>query len=139
MADFREDKVVKEILSDSGVTAIIASRVFPLMMQPKENFPCVVYRLANGVPIASADGESQEAEYSVEIICLYRQVGNNVHEVSRSLFNAVKTAFGRYTGVIDSSISVDATYLEGERDEIYDSDLRAFGRVLTYKLMHRKV
>lgn len=139
MADFREDKVVKEILSDSGVAAIISGRVFPLMMQPKENFPCVVYRLANGVPIASADGESEEAEYTIEIICLYRQVGNNVHETSRNLFNAVKAAFNRYTGTVDSSIDVDATFLEGERDEIYDSDLRAFGRVLTYKLMLRKV
>lgn len=136
MADFREDKVVKSVLDVEVVNNIINGRVYPIMTPPKEIFPCVVYSLVSVNPTATSDGETTEADYFIELMILYKPHLN--HEQDRTLFGAVEDAMNRYTGTVDNT-AVDATFLQGKKDEVFGDDMRAFGRVLTYKLMLRKV
>jgi hypothetical protein len=142
MAEIREDRAVFQHLStstdlntrlgtDNGI------KIYPVLAPEGDIFPCIVYRLANSVPSADKDGELTEGNYFIELLVLFKGNSDGDYEDYRAIIDSVKEVMNRVSGVTYGNTTIDMTFLEGERDEVYDMETYIRGRVLTYKMMLR--
>jgi hypothetical protein len=115
-----EGKAIYSILtSDSDVSAIVGTRVYPQIAAQEAAFPFVVYILSDIEPSDTKSGVStlDEARYEVLAVCeTYAEVAD--------LTNKIRTALDRYTGtvagvVIDSIQFTDIDTSNDDKNEVY--------------------
>jgi len=115
-----EGKAIYSILtSDSEVSAIVGTRVYPQIAAQEAAFPFVVYILSDIEPSDTKSGVStlDEARYEVLAVCeTYAELAD--------LTNKIRTALDRYTGtvagvVIDSIQFTDIDTSNDDKNEVY--------------------
>lgn len=103
-----EGKAIYSILtSDSDVSAIVSTRVYPQIAAQEAAFPFVVYVLQNVDPSDTKSGVSTLDEVRYDII-----VASEAYAEASDLTEKIRTALDRYSGtvagvVIDSIQFID--------------------------------
>ena len=103
-----EGKAIYSILtSDSDVSAIVGTRVYPQIAAQGAAFPFVVYVLQDTSPSDTKSGVSTLDEVRYDIV-----VASETYAEASDLTNKIRTALDRYTGtvagvVIDSIQFID--------------------------------
>lgn len=130
------ETVTYALLSGAGpVTAIVGTRIFPVILPEKQPTPALVYTLISG-PRSSRSGAANEPTHltrsRVQI-----DVMSADHAVSATLRDAVVAAMQYQRGVIGGTTvhSIEpADPLDGP--VMFDKDLRVFVRPLDFIVSH---
>ena len=120
-------KIIHGILAaNSGVTALVSTRLYVQRVPQDGSFPCVQYNIIDIVPVKSKS-KSGDSDFSrVQINCYGKS-----YAVSTELADAVRTALEAYSGTINT---IKVSYIElltvseavddnSENDSIYDTML----------------
>ena len=91
-----EGKAIYSILtSDSDVSAIVGTRVYPQIAAQGAAFPFVVYVLQDTSPSDTKSGVSTLDEVRYDIV-----VASETYAEASDLTNKIRTALDRYTGTV---------------------------------------
>jgi hypothetical protein len=109
-----EGKAIYSILTtDSAVSAIVSSRVYPQIAAQGAAFPFVVYVINDITPSDTKSGVSTLDEVRYEILA----ISENYAEAA-DLNEKIRTALDRYTGTVAAVVidSIQFTELETDYD-----------------------
>lgn len=109
-----EGKAIYSILtSDSDVSAIVGTRVYPQIAAQGAAFPFVVYVLQDTSPSDTKSGVSTLDEVRYDIV-----VASETYAEASDLTNKIRTALDRYTGTVAGVVidSIQFTDLDVNND-----------------------
>lgn len=129
------ETVTYALLSGAGpVTAIVGTRIFPVILPEKQPTPALVYTLISGPRIGAIDAYAPThlTRSRVQI-----DVMSADHAVSATLRDAVVAAMQFQRGVIGGT-TVHSVIPADPLDQpvVYDKDLRLFVRPLDFFITH---
>lgn len=81
-----ETEIVSKLKSDTGVSALVGTRVYPVVL-PTDTAPAITYRRLSGTPEINLDGTISVTSVQLEI-----SAWGSTYEAARSLADAVFAA-----------------------------------------------
>jgi predicted ATP-dependent serine protease len=107
-----EGKAIYSILtSDSDVSAIVGTRVYPQIAAQEAAFPFVVYVLQDTSPSDTKSGVSTLDEVRYDIV-----VASETYAEASDLTNKIRTALDRYTGTVESVVIDSIQFIDLDAD-----------------------
>lgn len=127
------DPVVYALLSGAGaVTAIVGTRIYPVMLPQSQPTPAIVYELISSPRLGVIDARDTThlTRARVQINLLSAD-----HTVLRTLRDAVMAAMQFERGSI-GGVTVHSVLPAGEGPDSYDQPLRLYLRPLDFLITH---
>jgi len=107
-----EGKAIYSILTtDSAVSAIVSSRVYPQIAAQGAVFPFVVYVMQNTDPSDTKSGVSTLDEVRYDIV-----VASETYAEASDLTNKIRTALDRYTGTVAGVVIDSIQFIDLDAD-----------------------
>jgi len=107
-----EGKAIYSILtSDSDVSAIVGTRVYPQIAAQGAAFPFVVYVLQDTSPSDTKSGVSTLDEVRYDIV-----VASETYAEVSDLTNKIRTALDRYTGTVAGVVIDSIQFIDLDAD-----------------------
>jgi len=107
-----EGKAIYSILtSDSDVSAIVGTRVYPQIAAQGAAFPFVVYVLQDTSPSDTKSGVSTLDEVRYDIV-----VASETYAEASDLTNKIRTALDRYTGTVAGVVIDSIQFIDLDAD-----------------------
>ena len=107
-----EGKALYSILtSDSDVSAIVGTRVYPQIAAQGAAFPFLVYVLQDTTPSDTKSGVSTLDEVRYDIV-----VASETYAEASDLTNKVRTALDRYTGTVAGVVIDSIQFIDLDAD-----------------------
>jgi predicted ATP-dependent serine protease len=107
-----EGKAIYSILtSDSDVSAIVGTRVYPQIAAQGAAFPFVVYVLQDTSPSDTKSGVSTLDEVRYDIV-----VASETYAEASNLTNKIRTALDRYTGTVAGVVIDSIQFIDLDAD-----------------------
>lgn len=107
-----EGKAIYSILtSDSDVSAIVGTRVYPQIAAQGAAFPFVVYVLQDTSPSDTKSGVSTLDEVRYDIV-----VASETYTEVSDLTNKIRTALDRYTGTVAGVVIDSIQFIDLDAD-----------------------
>lgn len=107
-----EGKAIYSILTtDSAVSAIVSSRVYPQIAAQGAAFPFVVYVMQNTDPSDTKSGVSTLDEVRYDIV-----VASETYAEASDLTNKIRTALDRYTGTVAGVVIDSIQFIDLDAD-----------------------
>jgi len=92
-----EDGLFYYLTNNAGVSAIVGTRVYPLVMAQKTTLPAVTYQTTALRPDRSLDGNTGRMTATIQI-----NAWAETHVAVKSLAEALRTALNDYSGAMGS-------------------------------------
>jgi len=108
---------------NAAVTAIVGTRIYPVVIPQTQSLPALVYSIASTFPTHTNDGPSTLDKFTFSIFCVAKKY-NDVEDLA----GKVRTALHGY-----KSSSVQSIRYQGEYDD-YEVDTAAYIRVLNFTI-----
>ena len=107
-----EGKAIYSILTtDSAVSAIVSSRVYPQIAAQGAVFPFVVYVMQGTDPSDTKSGVSTLDEVRYDIV-----VASETYAEASDLTNKIRTALDRYTGTVAGVVIDSIQFIDLDAD-----------------------
>lgn len=126
-----EAALAQRLLSATGVTALVGTRVEPLLLPDNASYPSVVYRTFDREPTSTFADDVALSATSIEV-----ESYGTTYASARATADAVKSALQRWSGTV-AGIVVDHVFYEDETAD-YDSEARVFVISQDYRLWTRE-
>lgn len=126
-----ESELVTILLADPGVSALVGTSVFPVVIRESATLPAITYQRLSGERTYTLGGASGWATVHVGITGWA-----NGYAAARALADAVRVALDAYTGTGGGDIQV-ATVADGADTYLADVDL--FGCTLDVTVQYQEV
>ena len=137
MSDFIEETLVTHILGDSGITALIGDRIYPVVFPqdtPENLFPALRYQVVSDAETYTMDGDSGLDNPRVQIDSYALE-----YSVMKNLSLLVRKRMSGFRGTVSGKV-IQGIFLDGERD-LYESVnelVRAYRRSQDYTIWHEQ-
>ena len=118
-----EKRIVALLLADAGVSALIGTKIAPVVLRVETGMPCLVYRRLDGQPEYTLAGRAGWRTVTVQIACW-----DGDYTDAKTLAEAVRDALDAYSE-IDSAGSIRFISVADGADE-YQGDLDAYAAVV---------
>jgi hypothetical protein len=105
-----EEAIIAKLLADSGVTAIVQARVFPVSRPQGTALPAVTVTRVSGGPEYADDGEAGLEEARIQIDCRA-----DTYQAAKLLARAVTASLSAFQGTVGATTFQDIE-LDIERD-----------------------
>lgn len=105
-----EEGIIAKLLATSGVTALVATRVYPGRRPQASALPAIDLARISGAPLYSNDGETGLESARVEINCW-----GSSYSSAKTVARAVKDALSAFFGTV-GGVNFQYILLEDERD-----------------------
>lgn len=130
-----EEKLITLLLSDSGVSALVGTRIFWSKMEPSEALPRIVLNVISDVPDYNMNSASGLRSARVQVDCYSSTYGG-----ARSVSRAVEMAIGGYRGT-SGTIKFDGIFVLEQRDVIEEDNTPddLFGVSIDYQIWHKEI
>lgn len=126
------------VTGDAGVSALIATRMYPALMPQNVTLPAVSYS------VVVAPGDHHGTAASGYVSAIYRiDCWATTFAAARELAQAVREAIDGYRGTVTPAgsplveVTIGAILLESERD-LYEDESRVYRRSQTYRVNYRR-
>lgn len=103
------------LLADSGISAIVGSRIYPVILEEGATFPALVYQRISGPRVQSLDGASGLAVLRIAISCY-----TTLFATARDLAAKIRVLLNGYRGTLSEGTVVGGTLLLDERDVFFE-------------------
>lgn len=112
-----ESALVARLLATTGVTALVGSRIDPLLVPERTTYPCVIYRQVDRATVSAFGDDVGLTQTVVEVESFAA-----TFTAARALASQVQTALQRWRGTA-GGVTVQAVMFEQELPD-YDPDTR---------------
>jgi len=106
-----EEGLYSKLAADSGVSALVSTRIYPLLVPQDASLPAIAYQRISGPRDHAHDGATGLALARVQVTCL-----GSSYDETKDVSEAVRAAIDGGAGTWGST-TVGACLLENERDE----------------------
>jgi len=109
-----EEAIYAHLIADSGVSALVSTRIYPLMIPQDIALPAIAYQRISGPRQTAHDGPIEIAAGRFQITCQGTSYGS-----AKDVANAVRQALDGYAGPVVSgaeSVTVEGSFLKNEWD-----------------------
>lgn len=106
-----EEGLYSHLVNDSGVAALVSTRVYPLLVPQDTTLPAIAYQRISGPRDHTHSGASGLALARMQVSCLGNSYGQ-----AKQVSEAVRAALDGLRGSL-GAVSADAVFLDNERDE----------------------
>lgn len=129
------EKVIRDRLnSHAGVNALVAGRIYPLLLPQEPTYPAITYRRVASSRIQSVHSDPGMARVQIQVTCWALS-----YDSVRSVTEQVRLALERYgtavTGTTLSGLTVYDIYMGSEADS-YEPEIDAFASSVDYTVIH---
>lgn len=122
--------IYKILTTDSDVSALVSTRVYPNVAKNSTGFPFIIYEVDNELPTATKDGVSILDTDDV-MISIYSKTYAEASDLARKVRTALDRTSGTYENVIVQSIKYDGY------NDLFDNDVSDEGvyrKALDFKI-----
>lgn len=127
-----EEGVYAQLIGNSGVSAVVANRVYPLALPQKPAYPAIRFQRISSTPEHSHGGHSGVATTRVQFDCFdVTALG------AKRLGELVRLALDSFQGTMggDNGVEVDGCFIDDSRDE-YDGEIPVYWTSLDFLIVH---
>jgi len=129
-----EQAILKELLADSGITALIGERLHYVKAPQDVAKPYVVLLKASGPREYSHDGASELARPRFQFSCFA-----TTYYQAKQIAEAIRSVIEAFSGTMggDGGVEVGSCFYINESD-IYEEDTRLFHVAVDYLIWHKE-
>ena len=106
-----EQALVAEILAESTITAIIADRIYPLLIPQDVTLPAIAYQVISGPVSYHHDGPDRYTIKRIQLTCQAQ-----TYAAVKALVDAIKAHLSGYVGNLGSLSNVRGLFFDSEID-----------------------
>lgn len=133
----KAEKVVYERLTThAGVSGLVGTRVYPLVLPQNPTYPCIMYQRVSSSRVQGVHSDPGMAQVTVRIVCLDHEY-NDV----KALAEQVRLALERYGSSIAGTLIAGVNVydiLMGSEADAYEEDLDVFSHSLEFTIIHQE-
>lgn len=116
------------VLAQTGITALIADRIYPVILPQAPEFPCCTYQLISGPRDYTQDGPDGVTTFRIQTN-LYGNTYSDVKALKDAFEDALSGFYNHRVG--SPPIKIQGVFMDNERD-LYESGLDEVGpRIFT--------
>ncbi len=121
--------------SYTNLTAIVSTRIFPVIHELDADFPSVIYRRLNSEPVHAMGGDADLRAVTISVACLAE-----TYSECKDVQEQVETALRGYDGTMGGvgGVVVQKILLENISDD-YEEDMRIFVAYLDFEIWAEEV
>ena len=124
-----QDGIYAFLIADAGVSAIVGTRVYPILMPQNPTFELITYQKISGVRGKQLSGTTGYARPVIQIDCWAESF-----LTAQTLADAVRSAVDGYSGLMGSDV-VDRAQIMNEMD-LYENETQIFRVSQDYEIWH---
>lgn len=113
----------------AGISSLVSSRIYPMVMPDEAVFPNLVYQKISGIRSASHDGHSGLAHPRFQISCWAE-----TYPAAKMLARQVVLALHGYTGLM-GTVKCQAAFIDNETDDL-DEGTKLFRVIVDVLIWH---
>lgn len=116
--------------NDAGVTALVGSRIYPIMLPQNATFPCASYSTDEGQEDDTFDGQGTFQQINIEV-----DAWAKTHAEMLTVGGAIKAALKNYSGTV-SGVTIDKIRIESSVC-VYEDASEAFRKTWVITVFKR--
>lgn len=116
--------------ADSGLTAVIAGRVYPVILPQGAALPALVYSQTHGHQALTLDDAEGFTDAMFQISCMATS-----YKDAKTVAKAVRAALHGFAGMMNATTKVYGAFDETERDT-YNADTKEYRTDLDFRIFH---
>lgn len=123
--------LVNILLNTSAITAIVGTKIFPIVSKETVQLPCITFEKISGSRVHRMEGASRLAlpVYQIDAYAsTYAQVD--------TLADKIRTALNGYKGTV-SSVNINGIILQDE-EHIYEEEAEVFRVSFQFRIWHNE-
>lgn len=124
-----ESALRSRLATFSGLTALVGTRIYPLIMPQDAAFPAVTYQKISGPRVHAKEGPLGEAYPRFQVSVWAKEFGD-----SRRVSEQVRLALDGWRGTV-AGVTVRDSALANETD-LYESDTATYHTALDFIIWH---
>lgn len=124
-----ETSIVSLLSTDSTLTALVASRIYPLLLSEDTKLPAVTYQVISTVTDYSNDGAT-----GLTMTRLQTDAWANSYAQCKAASDAIRHALGAFTGIV-SGVYI-ANVIRDNVTDYFDSASRLYRVQTDWKILH---
>lgn len=117
-----EDGLYTFLAAQAGISALVGTRIYPLVAPEGAVMPCIVYQRIGGSRVVSHSGDSELARPRIQV-----SAWAETYDEAKSIAEAVVAATSGYSGTW-GSVSIGAVEVEDGPDD-YDEATRLYRKI----------
>ena len=126
-----EEQIFSILTADSGLSAIVDSRIYPMSIPQEGRTPCIVYQKITGPRLYDHGGESGLAYPRFQFSCWA-----NSYSGAKALADALRSAFSAYSDR-SATVPVHVAFIEAELDD-YEPETKLYRRIMDFRVWHEE-
>lgn len=129
-----EEAIRAHLVANGGVSALIGTRLYPLVLPQDPTYPAIVLTRVSGVREHSHDGPSLLSTSRLQLDCIAPTAA-----AAKNVADKVRLALDGFRGTMGGAggVEVNGAWLEDERDG-YDDELRVYSASVDYMVLHNE-
>lgn len=127
-----EAAIYSELKNNSGVSALVGTRIYPKKLPQNSTFPALIYQQVGGGSIYSHSGASALATPVWQVSCFA-----STFTGAKNLARKVREALQGFSGTLGGAggVSTGGIFKRNEID-LYDDETQIYQTVLDFNMMH---
>jgi len=127
--------IYSKLAATSAVTALVSTRIYPMIMPQEAVFPAIIYSVSNKPMDANMKDRSAYHDTATVTFNYWADVkyGQDAYTSLDSIDAAVRTALDFVTGTAGNVVCEGCKYIGSE--DIFSEDRLLLGRAVTYQLI----
>jgi len=117
------------LLADPGVAAVVASRIYPVVMPEDPTLPAITYQRIDGPRETSLDLDSSLAHPRIQV-----SAWGNAYADVKNAADAVREALNGFSGTI-AGFTIQGIVIESDND-LYDPQTRTYHVATDFEVWH---
>lgn len=126
-----EKAIYARLAAVAGVTALVGTRIYPVLAPQNPTFPHLVYQRISAERIGNLGADTDMVESRVQVSCFA-----DSYSGTKELADAVRLALQRADGTF-GGVTVDDMWIESDQD-IYDPQTRDHFVAIDVLVRHRE-
>ena len=119
------------LVSNAAITALIASRIYPLILPQGSPFPAVTYNIVSNNPLHCKNGAASQDEIRLSL-----NIWSRKYEEAEAIAEASRNALDNYAG-ISKGQTINKIQIINEVD-LYEEEPNVYHKVLDFKILKQR-
>jgi hypothetical protein len=115
-----------------GLSALVATRIYPMLLPQEPQYPAVTYAFVSGVPVAAMGADTGVTRKRLRVTAW-----SKTYAEMTSVADQVRLCLERWRGTVGGVVIQD-TYVDNDSLDLFDDISRVYYRPLDFILVHQE-
>lgn len=127
-----DEAVYARLQAVSGVTALVATRVYPSLLPQKPVYPCLRYQEVDGQRESAMGSDLGQVSATLQVDAYAATYAG-----SRALAEQVRLALQRFRGTV-ASVEIEDVFVSSGPNDFYEDQVKAYRTQMDFLIWHRE-